>query len=248
MAQYNLLGVGNNAKTVKGDNEIYLTAIMYMAPYDIATSLGHGGLICPYAKIAKCYEGCLYSAGRGQMNSVQASRIRKTKLYLNDRDTFSTQLYDDVVKFRKYCFKRDLIPVVRPNGTSDINFKWLVKLFHDVQFYDYTKVINRIDKDMPANYDLTLSYSEANMDYANSVLKKAIKNNVNMAVVFRDKNNIPKTFKGLPVINGDKDDLRFLDAKGANVVALYAKGAAKKDTTGFVIDGTSKFMQWVNNK
>ena len=236
MAQYNLLGVGNNAKTVKGDNEIYLTAIMYMAPYDIATSLGHGGLICPYAKIAKCYEGCLYSAGRGQMNSVQASRIRKTKLYLNDRDTFSTQLYDDVVKFRKYCLKRNLIPVVRPNGTSDINFKWLVKLFSDVQFYDYTKCINRIDKDMPANYDLTLSYSEANTKYAKDVLNKAIKNNVNMAVVFRDKNNIPKTFKGLPVINGDKDDLRFLDAKGANVVALYAKGAAKKDNTGFVID------------
>ena len=57
-----------------------------------------------------------------------------------------------------------------------------------------------------------------------------------MAVVFRDKNNIPKTFKGLPVIDGDKDDLRFLDAKGANVVALYAKGAAKRDNTGFVID------------
>ena len=104
MAQYNLLGVGNNAKTVKGDNEIYLTAIMYMAPYDIATSLGHGGLICPYAKIAMCYEGCLYSAGRGQMNSVQASRIRKTKLYLNDKDKFSVMLYEDVVKFRSYCY------------------------------------------------------------------------------------------------------------------------------------------------
>ena len=70
MAQYNLVGVGNNAKTIKGDNEIYLTAIMYMAPYDTATSLGHGGLICPYAEIAKCHVGCLYSAGRGQMNSV----------------------------------------------------------------------------------------------------------------------------------------------------------------------------------
>jgi len=234
MTQYNLLGVGNNAKTIKGDNEIYLTAIMYMAPYD--TAADKGGMICPMAKTAQCHVGCLYSAGRGQMNSVQASRIRKTKLYLNDRDKFSVMLYEDVVKFRAYCFKRDLIPVVRLNGTSDINFKWLVKLFPDVQFYDYTKVINRIDKDMPANYDLTLSYSEANMDYANSVLKKAINNNVNMAVVFRDKNNIPKTFRGLPVINGDKNDLRFLDAKGANVVALYAKGAAKKDNTGFVID------------
>jgi len=37
------------------------------------------------------------------------------------------------------------------------------------------------------------------------------------------------------LLDGDKDDLRFLDAP-MSVVALYAKGDAKKDTTGFVID------------
>jgi hypothetical protein len=56
-----------------------------------------------------------------------------------------------------------------------------------------------------------------------------------MAVVFRDKNNIPKEFLGRKVIDGDADDLRFLDPDNV-VVALYAKGKAKKDTTGFVID------------
>jgi hypothetical protein len=54
-----------------------------------------------------------------------------------------------------------------------------------------------------------------------------------MAVVFRDK--LPKTFRGLRVINGDADDLRFLDPKGV-VVGLKAKGKAKRDTSGFVID------------
>ena len=38
------------------------------------------------------------------------------------------------------------------------------------------------------------------------------------------------TWNGYPVIDGDKDDLRFLDPKGGHIVALYAKGAAKKDT------------------
>jgi hypothetical protein len=58
-----------------------------------------------------------------------------------------------------------------------------------------------------------------------------------MAVVFRDKNKIPATFKGMPVIDGDKDDLRFLDPNDQPyVVALYAKGQAKKDYSGFVID------------
>ena len=36
-------------------------------------------------------------------------------------------------------------------------------------------------------------------------------------------------------MDGDADDLRFLDPAGS-VVALYAKGRAKKDKTGFVVD------------
>jgi hypothetical protein len=56
----------------------------------------------------------------------------------------------------------------------------------------------------------------------------------NMAVVFRSKNDMPQHFLGRPVINGDADDLRFLDPDGV-VVALYAKGAAKRDDTGFVV-------------
>ena len=51
--------------------------------------------------------------------------------------------------------------------------------------------------------------------------------------VFRDK--LPETFLGLPAIDGDKDDFGFLDSK-AVVVGLKAKGDAKKDTSGFVID------------
>jgi hypothetical protein len=37
----------------------------------------------------------------------------------------------------------------------------------------------------------------------------------------------------MPVFNGDESDLRFLDPKGV-IVGLYAKGKAKKDTSGFV--------------
>ncbi len=32
MSKYKLLGVGNNAKTVKGDGSEFLTAILYLAP------------------------------------------------------------------------------------------------------------------------------------------------------------------------------------------------------------------------
>ena len=46
---------------------------------------------------------------------------------------------------------------------------------------------------------------------------------------------VPDTFYNVPVHNGDTNDLRFLDPKGV-VVALMAKGKAKYDTSGFIVD------------
>jgi len=58
----------------------------------------------------------------------------------------------------------------------------------------------------------------------------------NKAVVFNLKKSepLPETFKGLEVIDGDTHDMRFLD-KPNKVVGLRAKGKAKVDDTGFVI-------------
>ena len=49
------------------------------------------------------------------------------------------------------------------------------------------------------------------------------------------RKDIPKTFKGLEVIDGDEHDMRFLD-KDNVVVGLKAKGKARNDYSGFVID------------
>jgi hypothetical protein len=101
-------------------------------------------------------------------------------------------------------------------------------MFPQIQFYDYTKIPTRKVEHIP-NYHLTWSYSEANDKYA--TLFDKVSNNI--AVVFRDA--LPKMFKGLKVIDGDKHDMRFLDETQV-VVGLIEKGEAKKDTSGFVID------------
>lgn len=46
---------------------------------------------------------------------------------------------------------------------------------------------------------------------------------------------VPSTFYGHPVVHGDNSDLRFLDPQGS-IVALLAKGKAKYDTSGFIVD------------
>ena len=53
-----------------------------------------------------------------------------------------------------------------------------------------------------------------------------------MAVVF--EGDLPICFLGRKVIDGDTDDLRFLDPTNV-VVGLKAKGDARHDTSGFVI-------------
>ena len=229
-----LIACGNNAKTVKGDGSEYLTAIMYMMPWK------HAGVnVCPMAEEAACIDGCLNTAGRGQMNSVQEARARKTEWFAKDREGFMLQLVDDIRRFVAYCDKRGIQPCVRLNGTSDIRWELIkvdgqnvMQMFPTVQFYDYTKIANR--KGVPSNYHLTWSYSAAKPKYA-AMVGQAMLNGMNVAVVFRTKDSIPSEWSGLPTVDGDKDDLRFLDPKGV-AVALYAKGSAIKDQSGFVQD------------
>ena len=238
MTKYNFIGnlirAGGDAKTVKGNDSGYLTAIMYMTPYK---TLGQN--LCPMAEQAGCLEGCLNTAGRGVMSSVQKGRARKAEWFIKDRNGFMLQLVKDLTRFEAYCTKRDLKPAIRLNGTSDVRFELIkvngqtiFELFPNIQFYDYTKLANR--RNIPSNYDLTFSYSAANPVYLKQVdIAKA--NGLNIAVVFRTKESIPSDFLGLPTIDGDKTDLRFLDPK-QSIVALYAKGKARKDQSGFVVD------------
>ena len=256
---YKLLSF-NNPKVLKGEKiSNYLTAIMHLSPINTK--------ICPYQDIAGCKEACLNTAGRGGIikkgettNVIQEARKRKTKLYLEDRNTFMSYLITDIGKFVRYCKNKDKLPCIRLNGTSDIQWENIyvgnmeqysldttdIKLFNkkeydldcqnifelfpDVQFYDYTKIPTRKVSEYK-NYHLTWSYSEANMKYANLFDRIAY----NIAVVFNG--DMPIHFKGREVVNGDESDLRFLD-KGNVIVGLKAKGKARKDTSGFVIQTT----------
>jgi hypothetical protein len=234
----NLISCGTNAKTIKGDGDELLTAIMYLIPWK-----SFGANLCPSAELAACHGPCLVSAGRGAFSSVIAGRARKTEWYIKDRAGFMAQLVIDVTRFVKYCNPRNIKPCIRLNGTSDIRWeqipvvdaqgnthKNIMEAFPMVQFYDYTKIANR--RNVPNNYHLTWSYSGANPKYSD-MMSTAVANGMNVAVVFRTKGAIPASFKGLPTVDGDKNDLRFQDDKGV-AVALYAKGKAKYDTSGFV--------------
>jgi hypothetical protein len=241
----NLLSVNDDAKTIKGLKKGILTGILYLAPHDIS-----GFQVCAKASEG-CKAACLYSSGHGRYNSVQKSRINKTRWIMQERESFMVQLIKNIEALERKAHREGLIPTVRLNGTSDlpwekfsverngINYRNIMRAFPGITFYDYTKIRGRkLALSMP-NYHLTFSLSEDN----DAEAVKAINEGYNVAVVMRLKRNEPKpeTWGGYPVIDGDENDVRFLDPKGGHVVGLFAKGDGIYDKSGFVRDPDSGF-------
>lgn len=256
---FRLLTPGN-PKTEKGKGAGYWTFILHLAPASLS-----GFNVCPMATLG-CKAACLNTAGRGGImaghgiltaadvasgihNTIQKARIRKTRAFFEHRDVFMATLAKDIERAMRLARDKGYVPAFRLNGTSDIrwetlglnqwgyDFRNVFEAFPTVQFYDYTKIANR--KNIPANYALTFSLADGNDAQA----AQALANGMNVAAVFRDKATQARyvrdgfTWAGMDVraVNGDETDLRFLDPRGV-VVALYAKGNARRDQSGFVRD------------
>jgi hypothetical protein len=172
---------------------------------------------------------------------VQLARIAKTRFYYDHQQSFLLSFAADVWTLQRKAQKLGFTPLVRPNGTSDIPYenlpvidgKTIFQLFPDVQFYDYTKHPSRnLDGKTCGNYDLTYSFS-AITPKPISIKGLTNPNNSRVAVVFQKQSDIPSTFREWDVIDGDNTDVRHIEPKRV-VVALYAKGKAKRENNGFV--------------
>ena len=172
------------------------------------------------------------------MNVVQRARLKKTNSFFEDRSQFLQDLALEIGKLQRQAQAKGLKAAVRLNGTSDLPYekykvgdtgKNIMELFPDVQFYDYTKLENRFTKgQLPANYHLTFSRAEDNDHKLPEVLK-----HTSAAVVFSGE--LPETWRGYPVIDGDEHDARFTDAGAGVIIGLKAKGKARHDSSGFVV-------------
>lgn len=233
-----------NPKTSKGEARGWLTAVLHLSPENTAGL----GTVCPYATPG-CCAMCLNTAGRGGIfakgattNVIQEARKRRTALYKLDRTTFDVRLADDIARAQRKAERMGVRLAVRVNGTSDQRGLALTMagLFPNVQFYDYTKLPVKNWRMPLPNYHLTFSRSERNA----ADVTDALESGMNVAVVFSTKRGRPLPHfayaggRRYVVIDGDEHDLRFLDPHGTRgvVVGLRAKGRARKDTSGFVVN------------
>jgi hypothetical protein len=258
----NLLST-KNSKTIKGEKQGYTTYIMYLAPH---TQNSKGINLCSHAS-SGCATACLFNSGAARFNGVQLGKMNKTEYYLENRIGFMEQLrveiakivktHDAIVGDEQLGLKGNVIRykkfAIRLNGTADIPFEKLkvanglniFELFPTAQFYDYTKNPKRFEKVQSSNYHLTFSRSETNDADSISLLKRGY----NVAYVFgvKKEQDLPTTYNGFTVINGDESDLRFLDEENVIVGLKYklmtGKGTKGKnkiqlDTNKFLIDVT----------
>lgn len=258
-----------NPKVLKGTSRGWFPLVLHLSP--ARTS---GREVCP-ARTKFCTVVCLNIAGRGgvgvkqwmtagelaMVNTIQAARQRRTRLFFDEPGTFEDLLRRDIEYAMDYLERYTVTRVVggrpvferigpgspklrlcvRLNGTSDIVWeryifpsgKSIVDIFPEVIFYDYTKIPDRVT---PDNYHLTYSWSEHPLARERSDVYFA--RGVNTAVVFSTPKGeaLPAEWNGRRVIDGDVYDMRFLDPKGV-YIGLRAKGWARdpERADGFTI-------------
>ena len=241
-----------NYKSKKNQSLGIDTYFLSLAQSDLS-----GYNVCPMANkvMAKennpnksnCSAVCVGSNGKAQQfPDIMKARIRKTKRFFEDRDNFMTELVVEISKAIIKSNNKNITPTFRLNAYSDI--KWesvkvnkfgnntIFELFPDIQFYDYTKIPDRIT---PFNYALTYSHWGKW-----GATDKAMEQGQNVAMVFDAKktDKLPETFNGRSVVDGDKTDLRTPQNDGLNaIVGLRAKMSRANinkeldKTTSFVV-------------
>lgn len=203
--------------------------------YNCGISLAQAGLsgynMC-CASTPGCRSACLGNWGRAEFTPrILKARIARTKLYVSDPKMFWQVLEPQLWAIDRKAKKLKLPVAFRPNILSDqpwhSKFPQMFETFSHWQFYGYTKVKayarQYLAGRLPPNYYLTFSWSER-LSLVDA--RRYIKDGLNIAVPFfsaaKLSGQVPDVWNNIPVIDGDKSDLRFLDPPNV-VVGLKSK-------------------------
>lgn len=232
--------INKSAKLAKNGkiNHQYTYGI-YLAP---ASTSGYN--VCSHST-PECRIGCLATSGRAGMEikagktKTQNSRANKTRLFFEHQEFFMTWLIAEIEKYQEKANNDGYDFSARLNCTSDINWqkvmingKNIFELFPMVQFYDYTKNPKKFEN-IPSNYHLTFSYTGRNWQVCEALLQQG--HNIAMVFDAKNENELPTSFRGYKVVNGDLTDYRVADGKGI-IVGLKFKHIANKEAEQNVLN------------
>ncbi|MEO2047203.1 MAG: hypothetical protein ABGX16_11595 [Pirellulales bacterium] len=222
----------------------YLIRGLSLAP---GKTSGHN--VCHY--MGACFASCIgYFNGWQNMGSTRAAEIARTRYAMEYPQDFRAQLDRELGLLCASANRKDLIPLVRPNVFSDVNFaipdfdnhtpdelSTLITDWQDCQFFDYTKHLDRIrywlKNGLPSNYHVTLSHSE-NLPWqtASAWLSRGHNISVVYDALYNSRlgryGDLPTSHRYAgqwrDVVNGDVHDMRIPQYDGnGNLVGLRFK-------------------------
>ena len=231
----------SNPKLVKGEK-----LGVSSKPHNLSPASESGWNMCSQASDG-CIAACLHTAGNPvYLDAKIKARLQRTRAFMTMRKAYIALIAFELEALELKAKRLNMTPAWRPNTTSDYPFhtvaltvngkpvKSLIHHFSNIEAYDYTKITKKAMQWaaglLPDNYHITFSKSESN----DHDVAKVLKAGGNVAVVFSGK-TLPDTWQGVKVINGDESDVRFFDESGGVIVGLKAKGEAKNDQSGFVV-------------
>ena len=202
-------------------------SIMYARQFGIKCDHWHN--LCR-GSTRGCRAMCLTNSGRLGLSVSQRAAFVRSYLWQSHRSVFLERLDAEITAFERKCVDQ---PVIRLYGTHDGDILTdapdVVAAHPDVIFNDYTKlpiatgwVADNVYRCKSATEHTT---RDQFLDYAVAGLNHAVAMDV-----ARDA-PLPLFYEGIPVVDGDIDDLRFLDPAGV-IVGLRVKEASTKAKRG----------------
>jgi hypothetical protein len=200
---------------------------VYNCGISLLPAMRSGHQVCG-ASTEKCRDGCFGNFGRAEfMSSINVARQARTALLFSDRELFMAILLTEMLRADRRARRLGVPVAFRPNILSDLPWHvwladWIDGQFAAWNWYGYTKVRKYLRAETPMHF--TYSWSERTK--FTDVLSLTSQG-INVAIPFFDCRTLepcvpPVDWYGIPTIDGDRNDLRFLDPSGV-IVALRAK-------------------------
>lgn len=236
-----LLG-GNHKLELSNGDRVY-TVGLSLLPHTLSEQWN----TCRWA--GNCIHTCLEGAGQGGLSGMPTrARGWKTAMLAERPLEFLRLLVDEVDRLIAMAARKageGWFVALRLNVFSDLRWEkiagWLIRRASDggVRVYDYTKGRGHRDLDecSALGYDLSFSVDERTPTRAIAGMRRPV-------VVFACRvGELPATYMGRVVVDGDRSDARFLDSPDAVVGLAYKRvtrrgaGAVSVQMAGAVASG-----------
>ena len=221
----------------------YVNSGLTLSPADEAAPyLGKKFNAC-FGATAICSAICVGAhQGQGKLDSSRVARIGRTIMMVCFRDEFLRMLAIEIKVAELKAMKVHARLAMRLNVASD----WwqmaeeVAERFPTVKFYDYSAIMGAVRNQN--NVSRVYSLKDGRLDLALKMLGEGYGVAMVFSISSKSSEPLPEFWNGIPVINGDVDDLWFLrmPTSGPFIVGLKVKGNKEEIKEaieeGFAID------------